>query len=96
MIVYFSTMTVMFSMMIDMLKRTMVLMLMSMLMLVLVLVLMLMLVWVGIVMKGGSGEEDVMMILTNLMVVTIIVKLMKMEVGINVQCGNVVFSFVQI
>ena len=58
-------MTVMFSMMIDMLKRTMVLMLMLMLMLVLVLVLMLILimVWVGIVMKGESGEEDVMMIL---------------------------------
>ena len=72
-------MTVMFSMMINMMMRAMVLMLTLMLMLVLVL--MLMLVWAGIVMKGESGEEVVMTILTNLMVVTIIAKLMKIKMG---------------
>ena len=73
-------MTVMFSMMINMMMRTMLLMLMLMLMLVLVL--MLMLVWAGFVMKGESDEDDVMMILTNVMVVTIIAKLMKIKMGI--------------
>ena len=55
--------------MIEMMMRTMVLMMMLMLM------------WSGVVMKGESDEDGVMMSLTNVMVATIIAKLMKMKIG---------------